>query len=68
MQHPRFNTYTGSFRAGERHGPGVFQYSSDATFTGHWRHNLKQGTGDYVDVVQTKTTQDFIDDKVGNRE
>ena len=64
VQHPRFNTYTGSFRNGERHGSGVFHYSSDATFTGRWAHNLKQGTGHYVDVVQTTTTQDFIDDKV----
>ncbi|KAF0310064.1 Radial spoke head 10 B [Amphibalanus amphitrite] len=64
VQHPRFNTYTGSFRGGERHGSGVFHYSSDATFTGRWAHNLKQGTGHYVDVVQTTTTQDFIDDKV----
>ncbi|XP_037089389.1 radial spoke head 10 homolog B-like [Pollicipes pollicipes] len=64
VQHPRYNSYEGEFRTGERHGQGVFHYASDATFTGRWGHNLKQGSGVYVDVVQAKTMQDFIDDKV----
>ena len=37
------NQYKGEFKAGLRHGTGVFLYATGAKYEGHWVDNCKHG-------------------------
>ena len=42
------NQYKGEFKAGLRHGTGVFLYATGAKYEGHWVDNCKHGEGVYT--------------------
>lgn len=41
------NYYEGEFRAGLRHGLGIFYYANGARYEGAWRENVKDGIGTF---------------------
>eukprot|EP01065_Artemidia_motanka_P051743 TRINITY_DN916_c4_g1_i1.p1 TRINITY_DN916_c4_g1~~TRINITY_DN916_c4_g1_i1.p1 ORF type:complete len:1045 (+),score=342.87 TRINITY_DN916_c4_g1_i1:62-3196(+) len=44
----RVNRYSGSFKAGVRHGNGTFHYVDGSMYEGLWEENKKQGSGKLV--------------------
>ncbi|XP_061765072.1 radial spoke head 10 homolog B [Nerophis ophidion] len=58
------NQYTGNFFLGQRHGHGIFYYSSGDTYEGGWMSNKKHGKGK-VTLKDGHTFEvQFINDKM----
>jgi len=41
-------SYEGSYKAGKRHGPGVFWLLDGSTLRGCWEHNCTSGVGEHI--------------------
>ncbi|NXC54242.1 R10B2 protein, partial [Aleadryas rufinucha] len=61
--YPLRNEYVGHFVKGQRHGHGMFIYSSGAMYSGEWVCNKKHGKGVFVFANGQVFQGEFVDDR-----